>query len=183
MALSVPLSRFTSRVGGGSAFYVRRQDFPTRVGLEKHNKQNRKNKMKNIKIKLITWVGLLVLCLLPIGAQATEHYQSGIIGFVDGTGIWNVAVLSADDSKTSISVRTDRHGMFRVDLKPGNYVLTPFQNPILVGGGQGVSQLHTVGPSMPVTVAKRRFTTVVLPSGWSVVPPITNAPTLHFGTW
>ena len=24
MALSVPLSRFTSRVGGGSAFYVRR---------------------------------------------------------------------------------------------------------------------------------------------------------------
>jgi hypothetical protein len=26
MALSVPLSRFTLRVGGGSAFYVRHQD-------------------------------------------------------------------------------------------------------------------------------------------------------------
>ena len=28
MALAVPLSRFTSRVGGGSACYVRRQDTP-----------------------------------------------------------------------------------------------------------------------------------------------------------
>src|SRR5258708_25831234 len=28
MALSVPLSRFTPRVGGGSAFYVRRQRIP-----------------------------------------------------------------------------------------------------------------------------------------------------------
>ena len=28
MALSVPLSRFTPRVGGGSAFFVRRQDIP-----------------------------------------------------------------------------------------------------------------------------------------------------------
>jgi hypothetical protein len=138
--------------------------------------------MKNIKIKLITWIGLLVLCLLPIGAQAAEHYQSGIIGFVDGTGIWNVAVLSADDSKTSISVRTDRHGMFMVELKPGNYVLTPFSFPILVGGGQGMSQLLTVGRSTPVTVVKRRFATVVLPTGF-LVPPIRNAPTLHVGTW
>ena len=28
MALAVPLSRFTSRVGGGSAFYVRRERMP-----------------------------------------------------------------------------------------------------------------------------------------------------------
>jgi hypothetical protein len=142
--------------------------------------------MKKIKMRLIAWIGLLAVCLLPIGAQAAEHYQSGIIGFVDGTGIWNVAVLSAGDSGTSISVRTDRHGMFMVDLKPGNYVLTPFSFPILVGGGQGMSQLLTVGPSTPVTVIKRRFTTVVLPTGF-FVPPIgrapTNAPTLHVGTW
>ncbi len=39
MALSVPLSRFTSRVGGGSAFYVRPHDahrmFPTSQDVEK----------------------------------------------------------------------------------------------------------------------------------------------------
>jgi len=39
LALSVPLSRFTSRVGGGSAFYVRPLDTPQIYGFEQRDNQ------------------------------------------------------------------------------------------------------------------------------------------------
>ena len=52
MALSVPLSRFTSRVGGGSAFFVRRQDHTT----------NQQHKMKSINTSLVVFGIALAVC-------------------------------------------------------------------------------------------------------------------------
>jgi len=52
LALAVPLSRFTSRVGGGSAFFVRPL---VHTELQSH--------FRHPTIKLTIWVS--VLCLLP----------------------------------------------------------------------------------------------------------------------
>jgi len=66
LALAVPLSRFTSRVGGGSAFFVRRlacRKFSVNIGInsfmktktKKNTKQKKlihKNKIAAVKAKL-----------------------------------------------------------------------------------------------------------------------------------
>ena len=66
MALAVPLSRFTSRVGGGSAFYVRQQAYERfRVKI---------NAMKNI-VALILATGTLFIagCCTPHDAKAWDY--------------------------------------------------------------------------------------------------------------
>jgi hypothetical protein len=78
--------------------------------------------MKTIKMRVITWIGLLVVCLLPTGARAGEHSQSGIMGLVD-TNVFNTILVS--DGRKLVTVPIDADGFFKVDLKPGRYVLTP----------------------------------------------------------
>jgi hypothetical protein len=134
--------------------------------------------MKNIKMRVITWIGLLAVCLLPIGARAAEHYQSGIYGLVDATN-WSVEVCS-ESGKVIAYVPTDGDGFFVVDLKPGNYVLTPFDIYIpVVGPGQATPNFVSVinGPSKTVKVVRNRFTFVKLPV--EVPFPFTGAPFLH----
>jgi regulator of protease activity HflC (stomatin/prohibitin superfamily) len=66
--------------------------------------------MKNIKMRLITWIGLLSVCFLPMGARASDDYQSGIIGLVDATNVWNLDTkpsecLTEDNKMLVMNVR------------------------------------------------------------------------------
>jgi hypothetical protein len=112
--------------------------------------------MKSIKSKLIAWIGVLSVCLLPIGTQAAGHHQSGIIGQIEQVpGPWNVRVVS-ESGKLVANIQADENGFFEADLKPGTYVLTPY---ILSIDGSGA----LLGVSTPVAVEKKEFTTVELP--------------------
>jgi len=120
--------------------------------------------MKNIKMRLFTWIGLLAVCLLPIAAQAGGHHPSGVvIGRVDKpaglVSTWIVAVVS--DSGTFIEfVPTDEDGLFVVDLIPGKYVLTPELAP--PAPGQPMPNIAIIYPSTKITVKANRFTFVEL---------------------
>jgi hypothetical protein len=130
--------------------------------------------MKNIKMRLITWVGLLAVCLLPIAARAAEHSHSGIVGLVDETNAWNQIEIS--NGSWTIWVPIDVDGSFEVDLKPGTYVLTPYFIPVYVPG-QPVPNIIVSGTPITVMVTKHRFTFVEI-----YVPrllPPTGAPFLH----
>jgi hypothetical protein len=85
--------------------------------------------MKKIKSIFSTWIGLLTVCLLPVGARAEQHFQSGIIGLVDPNS-YNTIWIS-DGSNLFISVPIDADGFFEVDLEPGRYTLKPlFIEPV-----------------------------------------------------
>ena len=116
--------------------------------------------MKNIKMRFIAWIGLLAVCLLPIGAQAAEHYKSGIIGSVEDPGVYNWACVF--DGKNTIEVPIDADGSFVVDLKPGKYVLTPVYIPVYVPG-QPFPNFILGGPPIPVKVTGHHFTFVEIP--------------------
>jgi hypothetical protein len=116
--------------------------------------------MKNIKMRLITWIGLLAVCLLPIGARAEQHFLSGIIGLVDATNAWNTIAVS--EGRRTIWVPIDVDGSFKVDLKPGSYVLTPYLIPVYVPG-QPFPNLIGFGTSIRVMVTRHRFTFVEIP--------------------
>jgi len=108
--------------------------------------------MKNIKMRVITWSGLLAVCLLPIGARAAEHYRSGIIGLVD-TNVYNTIWVS--DGSKLVTVPIDADGFFEVDLKPGRYFLTPlFNEPAVPTWGP------PRGAPIPVKVTGHHFTFV-----------------------
>ena len=61
MELVVPLSRFTSRVGGGSAFYVRQHDIPQQIHIMK---------------KQISSLLLACAVALVFTGCATEHHST-----------------------------------------------------------------------------------------------------------
>lgn len=131
--------------------------------------------MKNIKTILITWIGLLAVCLLPIAAQAAGHHPSGVIGQVDKpvgfVSTWIVAVSS--DSGTFIEfVATDEDGFFIVDLIPGKYVLTPQLAP--PAPGQPIPNIVMISPSTKVTVKPNHFSFVELPTSDNLplTPPL-----------
>ena len=65
MALSVPLSRFTSRVGGGSAFYVRPKPY-ARFGVKN------KTMKKHIALGLVACTLFLAGCCT---AHKTAHWE------------------------------------------------------------------------------------------------------------
>jgi len=76
LALSVPLSRFTPQVGGGSAFFVRRQSVIAN--------NNRSHYLLRMKTKQACWTALpflavLTLCLvrLALGHSDTELRVGG----------------------------------------------------------------------------------------------------------
>ncbi len=123
--------------------------------------------MKNIKTRLAAWIGLLAVCLLPLGARAAEQQKSGIIGLVE-THNWTVEVYS-ESNNVDIYVQPDRDGFFKVDLQPGNYVLTPITIHLFPPAGPGQVQSNVAGvivrgPSRVVKVVKNRFTLVGLPT-------------------
>jgi len=125
------------------------------------------NKMKNLKSRLTAWIGLLAVCLWPMGAPAAGHHQSGIIGHVGERGMsdgWTVVV--SENGKVIADLQTGRDGFFEVDLPPGNYVLTPFYYPPPARPGHPTPDFVIEGPSTPVTVVKNRFTFVVLPTAF-----------------
>jgi hypothetical protein len=115
--------------------------------------------MKNIKMRLITWIGLLAVCLLPLGARATEHYQSGIIGLVETTNTWNT--VRVFDGRNPILVPIDADGLFVVDLKPGRYVVTPLFIPVASPVLDPI--FPSYGTSIPVMVTGHHFTLVDIP--------------------
>jgi hypothetical protein len=126
--------------------------------------------MKNIKTGLITWIGLLAVCLLPIGARAAEHYQSGIIGQVEAPGIYNVIGVSDGRNTTPVLVEPD--GFFVVDLKPGDYVLTPYFINFLAGPPGP----RLTGTTIRVRVKGHHFTIIDISS-----PQLHFAPGTPFG--
>jgi hypothetical protein len=115
--------------------------------------------MKNIKMRLITWIGLLAVCLLPLGARAAEHYQSGIIGLVEATNTWNT--IRVFDGRNPILVPIDADGLFVVDLKPGRYVVTPLFIPVASPILNPV--FPSFGTSITVRVTGHHFTLVEIP--------------------
>jgi hypothetical protein len=131
--------------------------------------------MKNIKSGLTAWIALLVVCLLPLGAQATEHNKSGIIGVLETGGSlaatgWVVTVVSESGNYITV-LQPDIDGFFEVDLIPGDYVLTPFYAPH-PGPGQPLPNFVILGPATTVTVAKHHFTFVELPTSFQFpLPP------------
>jgi hypothetical protein len=112
--------------------------------------------MKNIKMKLITWIGLFAVCLLPVGARAAQHFQSGIIGVVGETNTWNT--IRVFDGRKPILVPIDADGFFEVDLKPGKYVLTPLFIPVASPVWDPI--FPSYGTPIPVVVAAHHFTLV-----------------------
>jgi hypothetical protein len=126
--------------------------------------------MKNIKMRVITWIGLLAVCLLPIGARAAEHYQSGIIGQVEVPGAYNV--IGVSNGRSSIAVLVETDGFFVVDLKPGRYVLTPYFYPQV-----GPLNSFLTGTSIQVMVTRHHFTIIDIPSPQLPFPP--GTPFLH----
>ena len=91
MALSVPLSRFTSRVGGGSAFFVRHRGVTCDM------------KAKRIKDRLVFLVvGLLFVCF-AIMAVGSRGFKTGVHGTTSGyvsateqpIEFWTVVVVTA----------------------------------------------------------------------------------------
>ena len=114
-------------------------------------------------MRVITWIGLLAVCLLPIGARAAEHYNSGIIGLVD-TNVYNTIWVSNGHEVVTVPVDTD--GFFEVDLKSGIYVLTPLSVGVVnpVWGPPS-------GAPIPVKVTGHHFTLVEITEPLLPFPP------------
>ena len=115
--------------------------------------------MKSITHKLAICAALLFACLLPVATQAQDnqgHHQSGIIGQIEQvSGPWDIWIVTGD-GKFVTDIQADDSGLFKVDLKPGTFVLTPYI-PSIDGSGA------LLGVSTTVTVEKKTFTAVVLP--------------------
>jgi hypothetical protein len=137
--------------------------------------------MKKFSRILIVWMGLLTVCLLPIGASAQTfqdyyHQPSGVIGRVT-TGFRSITGFM-DDSDTGVTVstvtgvyvtgvETFENGTFIVDLPPGNYVLQASSIPKPLPNG-ATPNFVMLGPSIPVTVKKDRLTIVRLPLSFRI---------------
>lgn len=135
--------------------------------------------MKNIKTRLAAWIGLLAVCLLPIGAGAADQQTSGICGLVEAPN-WHVRVYS-EVNNVLVYAQPDREGFFKVDLQPGVYVVTPITIYVpAVGPGQALPNfvMEIPGPSRTVKVAKNRFAFVVLPVKPNDLPLLTGSPSL-----
>lgn len=104
-----------------------------------------------------------------------NSYQSGIIGLVEGTNIWNTIEVS--NGRNSIHVPIDVDGSFEMDLKPGRYVLTPYFFPAHVPRHPFFNFISS-GTSIPVIVTRHQFTFVEIPVSELPFPP-TGFPVHH----
>ena len=134
--------------------------------------------MKKFSRLLIVCLGLLTVCLLPIGApaqvlQGHQHPSSGVIGRVTGSmGDFDTGVIISTVAGVSVtSVETIENGAFIVGLPSGNYVLRVIASPKPVPGGATPNYL-ILGPSIPVTVRKDRFTIIKLPLSLGKLPSL-----------
>ena len=123
LALSVPLPRFTSRVGGGSAFFVRPLD----------NTQQQKNtKMKTTSLVELTKsilyiVGIFTLCSTSVLSQVYQDYSNAHIKNTTGGPLDLISIGSSAelfitgkeawfDSKGNLS-----KGSGYIQANPGKY--------------------------------------------------------------
>lgn len=121
--------------------------------------------MKSIHLKLTLWLGLLAVCLLPVGGWAADQRPSGVRGFVESPN-WTVEAYPVGGEYPSFA-QPDQDGFFELDLAPGQYVLTPFtfQGPVVSPGEPVPNFISLVqGPSKTVTVSPGRFDHVLLPT-------------------
>lgn len=124
--------------------------------------------MKDSTCRFVIWMGLLAVYLLPMGISAQmfqedRHRPSGVIGrVIDAQGFNTSVAVSTDAGVPLTGVETDENGFFVMELQPGNYVLRAVAAPKPTPGGALPNYL-ILGPTIPVTVKKGRFTIVQLP--------------------
>ena len=128
-----------------------------------------------LKSRFQFWLGLLLLCLLPLSARpAVTTPPAGIIGHVQGHGIW-VVTVSTLAGKTLDSQPTDQFSNFKVTLPPGKYVLQPIFYPPVIPG-QPTPDYVIAGPTKIVTVLKNRYTYIILPTALPLPQPSALGP-------
>jgi len=76
--------------------------------------------------------------------------------------------IQTEAGATVDTAETDSEGFFRVALKPGKYVLTPFTYESVEG-----SPVIILGTEVPVVVEKKSYTDAKMPFifGWWVIFP------------
>ena len=119
--------------------------------------------MKTTPTLLVLCASLLFACFPQTSLRAEGHHQSGIIGEVVWA-TWSPELetpvqchvrVETDSGRFITALETGADGLFRVALKPGTYVLTPFFPQD--------SDATLSGPSLRVTVDKKDYTVVVMP--------------------
>ena len=90
--------------------------------------------MKNLKAFVILCMTLFLVCFPQVRARAEGHHQSGIAGLA----VWDISAprpvqcfvsVETGSGELVTTIHTDANGLFRVALKPGSYLLTPFLPP------------------------------------------------------
>jgi hypothetical protein len=127
------------------------------------------------KTLLVLCVSLLFVCFAQADKRVEQHrrceprprpearHQSGIIGQVVWatwspdleTPVQCLVSVETDSGRLITTLETDADGLFRVVLKPGTYVLTPYFPQD--------SDATLSGPSLRVTVEKKGYAVVVMP--------------------
>jgi hypothetical protein len=124
--------------------------------------------MKDMKTLAVLCVALLIVCSPGATARAEGHHQSGVVGQVvwaelDPNPFYCFVSVVTDSGKAVTALETDANGAFRVALKPGTYLLTPFL-PLAPGGAVAMGQTQRV------RVEKKDYTMVVMPFTISITP-------------
>ena len=134
--------------------------------MPQHRDRHRQEKiiMKDLKTIAVLCLASLVVCVPRATARAEGHHQSGVVGQVvwaawdPTTPVHCFVSVVTDSGKAVTALETDANGLFRVALKPGTYLLTPFwPQP---------SDAVFAGPTQRVTVEKKDYTVVVMPFGF-----------------
>ena len=150
LALSVPLSRFTSRVGGGSAFYVRPLD--TLHTMKKH-----------ISLLLVAVISLMLGCSkAPHDTNNAVGHDSltdwGLIEFSEGTQK-HLALNDGRDCTLTATALAD--GNFQVIIETDRKATAEDQAP----PGQ---------PKFPVGSSVHLSQTVTIPGGEAITSHVDN---------
>ena len=124
--------------------------------------------MNNLKTFAVLCVAFVVVCFPGGAARAEGHHQSGVVGQVvwaeqDPSPFHSFVSVVTDSGKPVTALETDANGAFRVALKPGTYLLTPFL-PLAPSGAV------VMGQTQRVTVEKKDYTRVVIPFTLSIIP-------------
>jgi hypothetical protein len=90
--------------------------------------------MNNTKILPILCITFFLVRFPQAAAAPEGHHQSGIFGQViwspyPGTPVQCLVRVETDSGELITTVQTDAEGSFRVALKPGSYLVTPYLPP------------------------------------------------------
>ena len=130
--------------------------------------------MSNTRLKSIICAAFVFACLRPVAVQADGHqghHQSGVVGqaFVSLSGcvtlgpvpepcadaqpMSGTVLVYSEGGRLVTAAVTDEDGFFRVNLKPGDYILTMYIPP------QGSGSVgHLEARQTAFTVKKKEFT-------------------------